>query len=91
MFSLVFVGAPERCQYDRETVKKLIGVPGITMHDWDAVQSLEEMQSYVPLLTLETPGAPNSPCVGLFRDGVCIEVACGYEGRQLAEKFIGMN
>jgi hypothetical protein len=53
----------------------------------DQCRSLQEIRRFVP--DVQTPH--HSPVVGLWRDGVLVESASGFHGRQLVCRVLGLD
>lgn len=59
----------------------------IDVFDIDGCQSLTDLEQFIPNVDI----GPQTPFVGLWRDGTLVEQASGHSGRQLVARECGLD
>lgn len=93
--SILLIGAAVWSGYDLNLLDHVDGAvrTGLTdktqvfVFNADTIQSQEQIDAIMPGIGF----AHHTPFVGYWRDGVLVDVACGYEGRQLVARVLNID
>jgi hypothetical protein len=87
----LLIGVARWCTYDRRLLSHFESLPPspcrIDLFDADRCTSQEAVRDYIPRIGL----IHHMPIVGYWRDGVLVESDCGYSGRHLIYRVLGLD